>query len=53
MSENIYGHYLSKLEINQFKMDCPACGLTVNLSEFSEHLKEDVEEIRVKCDHAE
>lgn len=29
-------------------MDCPVCGFTVNLLEFSEHLKEDVAEIRAK-----
>lgn len=27
-------------------MDCPLCGITVNLLEFSEHLRDDVEKIR-------
>ena len=52
MSECVSGRYLSHSEIEQFKIDCPVCGFTVNLSEFSAHLKEDVKEIRTKYEHA-
>ncbi len=48
MSEDTSGRYLSNSEIEKFKIDCPVCGFTVNLSEFSEHLREDVGEIRTK-----
>ena len=53
ISENTHGRYLSSSELEQFKMDCPVCGFTVNLLEFSGHLKEDVEEIRAKYKHAD
>gem|GEM_PF-4751128 len=52
-SENTYGRYLTHEELEQFKMDCPVCGFTVNLLEFSGHLKEDVAEIRAKYKHAD
>lgn len=53
MSENTHGRYLSNSDLEQFKMDCPVCGFTVNLLEFSKHLKEDVAEIRAKYEHAD
>lgn len=52
VSETPSGRYLSNSEMEQFKMDCPVCGFTVNLLEFSGHLKEDVAEIRAKYEHA-
>jgi len=52
-SENVYGRYLTHLEMEQFKMDCPVCGFTVNLLEFSGHLKKDVEGLRAKYEHAD
>ena len=52
-SENTHGRYLSSSEMEQFKMDCPVCGFTVILLEFSWHLKEDVAEIRAKYKHAD
>lgn len=45
------GRYLHHSEMKQFKIDCPVCGFTINLSELSEHLKEDVKEIRAKYEH--
>lgn len=51
--ETSNGRYLSSSEMEQFKMDCPVCGFTVNLLEFSGHLKEDVAEIRAKYKHAD
>lgn len=36
------GRYLTHTELEQFKMDCPICGITVNLIQFSEHLREDI-----------
>ena len=53
LPENTHGRYLSHSEMEQFKMDCPVCGFTVNLLEFSGHLKEDVAEIRAKYKHAD
>lgn len=50
--ENGDDRYLSHSEMEQFKMDCPVCGFTVNLLTFSGHLKEDVAEIRAKYEHA-
>lgn len=50
--ENVSGRYLNHSEMKQFKMDCPVCGFTVNLLEFSGHLKEEVAEIRAKYKHA-
>lgn len=50
--ENVDGRYLSNSEMEKFKIDCPACGFTVNLLEFSGHLKEDVAKIRAKYEHA-
>jgi len=52
LSENTIGRYLSNSEMEQFKIDCPVCGFTVNLLEFSRHLREDVEEIRTTYNHA-
>jgi len=52
LSENVDGRYLTHFEMEQFKIDCPMCGFTVNLLKFSGHLKEDVAEIRAKHDHA-
>ena len=52
-SENTSSRYLSHSEMEQFKMDCPVCGFTVILLEFSGHLKEDVAEIRAKYKHAD
>jgi len=40
--------HLSRLEMKQFKLECPACGITVNLLEFSEHLKKDIEKIKAE-----
>lgn len=37
------GRYLTHSEMEQFKMDCPLCGTTVTLLEFSEHIRKDVE----------
>lgn len=45
---NICGRYLTSEELEQFKMDCPICGFTVNLLEFSGHIKEDIAKIRAK-----
>lgn len=42
------GRYLTHIELEQFKMDCPLCGITVNLIQFSEHLREDVKKIKNK-----
>ena len=52
MPENIPGRYLSNSEMEQFKIDCPACGFTVNLLEFLEHLRKDIAEIRSKNGNA-
>ena len=51
MSENT-NRYLSSSEMEQFKMDCPVCGFTVNLLEFSEHIRDHVENLRAKYEHA-
>ncbi len=48
LPENTHGRYLTHLEMEQFKIDCPVCGFTVNLLEFSGHLKEDIAKIRAK-----
>ena len=53
LPENTHGRYLSHSEMEQFKMDCPVCGLTVNLIDFSQHLKKDIAEIRTKYEHAD
>lgn len=42
------GRYLTHSEMEQFKIDCPICGITVNMIQFSEHLRDDVERIRNK-----
>ena len=52
MSENTSERYLSNLEMEQFKIDCPVCGFIIKLSEFSTHLRDDVKEIRTKYEHA-
>lgn len=53
LPENTYGRYLTRLELEQFKIDCPMCEYTVNLLDFSEHFKEDVAEIRAKYEHTD
>lgn len=47
-SSNIRGRYLADKELEQFKINCPACGSAVNLLEFSGHLKEDIAKISAK-----
>lgn len=37
--------YLTHSEMEQFKIDCPLCGKTVTLLEFSEHIREDVKTV--------
>ncbi|MBI1662215.1 MAG: hypothetical protein IS860_01695 [Nitrosopumilus sp.] len=44
--QELPGRYLTYTELEQFKMDCPLCGITVNLIQFSEHLRDDVKRIR-------
>lgn len=44
--EESSGRYMSRSEMEKFKMDCPVCGITVNLLEFAEHLRKDIEEIK-------
>jgi hypothetical protein len=39
------GRYLTHSEMEQFKMDCPVCGKTVTMLEFSEHIRKDVKNI--------
>ena len=45
MSENVSGRYMSRSEMKKFKIDCPAYGITVNLLEFTEHLRKDIENL--------
>ena len=52
MSECVSGRYLTHSEMEKFKINCPVCGFTVNLLDFSGHLKEDGGEIRNKYEHA-
>lgn len=40
--------YLSRSEMEQFQFECPACGVTVNILEFSEHLSKDMNNIKKK-----
>lgn len=40
--------YLSRSEMEQFQFECPACNVTVNILEFSEHLKKDMDNIKNK-----
>ncbi len=42
MEQKPQERYLTHMELRQFKMDCPLCGLTLNLIQFSEHLVGDV-----------
>ena len=37
---------MSHSELDQFKIDCTICGITVNLLGFAEHLRVDVEKIK-------
>jgi len=39
------GHYLTYSEMEQFKIDCPLCGKTVTMLEFSDHVRKDVKKI--------
>ena len=39
------GRYLTHSEMEQFKIDCPICGHTTSMAEFSEHLRDDVARI--------
>jgi len=48
MSENISGRYMTYSDLEQFKMDCPICGITIHLLDFAEHLRADVENIKKK-----
>ena len=48
MQVNGQGRRLNNSEIKQFEIECPACGIIVNLSEFSNHLKKDINIIKNK-----
>ncbi|MCV0366016.1 MAG: hypothetical protein K5798_01970 [Nitrosopumilus sp.] len=40
--------YLTHSEMEQFKIDCPLCGKTATVLEFSEHIRTDTENILEK-----
>ena len=42
IEQKLQDQYLTHTELEQFKMDCPICGPTVNLLEFPEHLRKDI-----------
>lgn len=44
--EECRGRYMSRSEMEKFKMDCPVCGITVNLLKFAEHLRKDILEYK-------
>ena len=46
VSINSKDFYLNRSQMEQFKLECPACGVTVNLLEFEEHLRKDFDEIK-------
>lgn len=44
-----YNHddqYMTHSEMKMFNIDCPVCGITTSLSDFSEHLRKDAEGIK-------
>ncbi len=45
MFDDTRGRYMSRSEMEQFKIDCPVCGITINLLGFAEHLRKDVENL--------
>ncbi|MCE2506423.1 MAG: hypothetical protein J4F36_08155 [Nitrosopumilaceae archaeon] len=44
--EECKGRYMSRSEMEKFKMDCPVCGITVNLLEFAGHVRKYIDNLK-------